>query len=123
MRAKKLVSRADQEVTVQGLNIDWLVRGIVYGIDEATCPHLVGKFYRPLYSNGGGGAPLATGVTGTSYSDQAVQFGTTYFYKVTAVNAAEIFVALAVIAAVFRRWQIPSPSSAEWPAEQDVSAQ
>jgi NADH-quinone oxidoreductase subunit K len=49
--------------------------------------------------------------------------GQTFTLFMTAVIAAEIFVALAIIAAVFRRWQIPSPSSAEWPAEQDVPAQ
>jgi NADH-quinone oxidoreductase subunit K len=57
--------------------------------------------------------------------------GQTFTLFMIAVIAAEIFVALAIIAAVFRRWHIPSPSSAEWPveqpaeqpAEQDVPAQ
>jgi fibronectin type 3 domain-containing protein len=44
--------------------------------------------YRSLNGNGEGGTPLATGVTGTSFTDATVAFGTTYFYKVTAVNAA-----------------------------------
>jgi fibronectin type 3 domain-containing protein len=45
------------------------------------------KVYRSLNGNGEGGTPLATGVTATSYTDTGVAFGTTYFYKVTAVNA------------------------------------
>ena len=53
--------------------------------------------------------------------------GQTFALFMIAVIASEIFVALAIVAAVFRRWQIPSPSSAEWPierqAEQDVPAQ
>jgi hypothetical protein len=43
--------------------------------------------YRSLTSNGEGSPALATGLTGTSYRDTAVAFGTTYFYKVIAVNA------------------------------------
>ena len=43
--------------------------------------------YRSLNGNGEGGTPLATGVTATSYTDTSAAFGTTYFYKVTAVNA------------------------------------
>jgi fibronectin type 3 domain-containing protein len=43
--------------------------------------------YRSTSSNGEGGTPLATGVTGTTFSDSTVAFGTTYFYKVSAVNA------------------------------------
>jgi hypothetical protein len=43
--------------------------------------------YRSLNGSGEGGTPLATGVTGTSYTDTATAFGTTYFYKVTAVGA------------------------------------
>jgi NADH-quinone oxidoreductase subunit K len=53
--------------------------------------------------------------------------GQTFTLFMIAVIAAEIFVALAIVAAIFRRWQIPSPSSAEWPterqAEQDFPAQ
>lgn len=45
------------------------------------------NIYRSLNANGEGGTPLATGVTGTSYTDSSVTFATTYFYKVTAVNA------------------------------------
>jgi Legume lectin domain/Fibronectin type III domain len=45
------------------------------------------NIYRSLTSNGEGGTPLATGVTGASYTDTTVVFGTTYFYKVTAVNS------------------------------------
>jgi NADH:ubiquinone oxidoreductase subunit K len=63
-----------------------------------------------------------------TFADAGAQ---TFTLFMIAVIAAEIFVALAIIAAVFRRWQIPSPGSAEWPArppaeqpeEQDVPAQ
>lgn len=44
--------------------------------------------------------------------------GQTFTLFMIAVIAAEIFVALAIVVAVFRRWQIPSPSPAEWPAGQ-----
>jgi hypothetical protein len=43
--------------------------------------------YRSLNGNGEGGTPLATGVTGTNFTDTTGAFGTTYFYKVTAVNS------------------------------------
>jgi fibronectin type 3 domain-containing protein len=42
--------------------------------------------YRSTTANGEGGTPLATGVTGASYTDKTAVFGTTYFYKVSAVN-------------------------------------
>jgi fibronectin type 3 domain-containing protein len=42
--------------------------------------------YRALTANGEGATPLATGLTSASYTDKGVTFGTTYFYKVTAVN-------------------------------------
>jgi fibronectin type 3 domain-containing protein len=42
--------------------------------------------YRSLNGNGEGGAPLATGITGTTFTDSTGAFGTTYFYKVSAVN-------------------------------------
>lgn len=44
--------------------------------------------YRSLTSNGQGATPLASGVTTTSFIDSTVSFGTTYYYKVTAVNAS-----------------------------------
>src|SRR5262249_156149 len=43
--------------------------------------------YRPLDGNGEGGTPLATGITTPSFTDTTGAFGTTYFYKVSAVNA------------------------------------
>lgn len=46
------------------------------------------RIYRSTTSNTEGGVPLATGVTGTSFTDLTAVFGTTYFYKVTAVDAA-----------------------------------
>lgn len=45
--------------------------------------------------------------------------GQTFALFMIAVIAAEILVALAIVAAIFRRWQNPSPS----PAERDVPAQ
>jgi fibronectin type 3 domain-containing protein len=44
--------------------------------------------YRSLNGNGETGAALATGITGTTYTDSTAAFGTTYFYKVTAVGSA-----------------------------------
>ncbi len=42
--------------------------------------------YRGTTTQGEGAAPWATGVTTTSYADATAIKGTTYFYKVTAVN-------------------------------------
>ena len=44
--------------------------------------------YRGTSSGGESGTPIATGLTGTSYTDSSVTNGSTYFYKVAAVNAA-----------------------------------
>ena len=44
--------------------------------------------YRGTSSGGESGTPIATGLTGTSYTDSSVTNGTTYFYKAAAVNAA-----------------------------------
>ncbi len=46
------------------------------------------NIYRSTLSGGEGSVPLATGITGTSFTDTTVGFGTTYYYQVTAVNAA-----------------------------------
>jgi hypothetical protein len=43
--------------------------------------------YRSTTTNGQTAPPLATGVTAAAYVDSPVVNGTTYFYKVTAVNA------------------------------------
>jgi hypothetical protein len=43
--------------------------------------------YRGTSSGGEGGTPLATGLTGTTYTDTGVSAGGTYYYTVTAVNA------------------------------------
>jgi hypothetical protein len=42
--------------------------------------------YRGTSSGGEGGTPIETGITGTSYVDSTVTNGTTYYYKVAAVN-------------------------------------
>jgi fibronectin type 3 domain-containing protein len=42
--------------------------------------------YRSLDGNGETSPALATGITTTSFTDTTVSFGTTYFYKVTAVE-------------------------------------
>ncbi|HVU18608.1 MAG TPA: malectin domain-containing carbohydrate-binding protein [Candidatus Didemnitutus sp.] len=46
--------------------------------------------YRGTASNGESGTPIATGVTTTNYSDTSVTNGTTYYYKVAAVNSAGV---------------------------------
>jgi uncharacterized protein (DUF1800 family)/fibronectin type 3 domain-containing protein len=43
--------------------------------------------YRATIAGGQGNTPLATGITGTSFTDTGLINGTTYFYKVTAVGA------------------------------------
>jgi hypothetical protein len=45
------------------------------------------SIYRSTVS-GGQGAPIQTGVTGTSFTDVGLTNGTTYYYKVSAVNGA-----------------------------------
>ncbi len=45
------------------------------------------NIYRSTTSGGEGSTPVATGITGTSYVDNAPQNGTTYYYTVAAVNA------------------------------------
>jgi glycosidase/fibronectin type 3 domain-containing protein len=44
--------------------------------------------YRGTTAGGEGAAPIATGVTGASYVDTGLTNGTTYYYKVAAVNSA-----------------------------------
>lgn len=44
--------------------------------------------YRSLSSGGEGGLPLASGIVGTTLSDTSTVPGTTYYYKVSAVNTA-----------------------------------
>jgi cellulose 1,4-beta-cellobiosidase len=44
------------------------------------------KVYRGTTSNGENATPIATGVTPTTYTDTTVTNGTTYYYKVAAVN-------------------------------------
>jgi hypothetical protein len=43
--------------------------------------------YRGTAAGGEGSTPIATGITGTGFTDRSLSNGTTYFYKVTAVNA------------------------------------
>jgi hypothetical protein len=44
--------------------------------------------YRGTSSGGEGTTPIATGLTTTSYTDTGLSGGTTYYYKVSAVNSA-----------------------------------
>jgi cellulose 1,4-beta-cellobiosidase len=46
------------------------------------------NIYRATSSGGEGSTPLAAGVIGTSFTDTGLTNGTTYYYQVTAVNAA-----------------------------------
>jgi fibronectin type 3 domain-containing protein len=46
--------------------------------------------YRGTTSGGEGTTPIATGVTNLNYNDSTVVNGTTYYYKVAAVNAAGV---------------------------------
>ena len=46
------------------------------------------RVYRSLTSAGEGSTPLQTGLTSPSFTDTAVNLNTTYYYQVTAVNAA-----------------------------------
>jgi hypothetical protein len=45
------------------------------------------NLYRGINPSGENGMPYATGITSTSYTDTTVTQGTTYFYKVTALNS------------------------------------
>jgi fibronectin type 3 domain-containing protein len=45
------------------------------------------NIYRSTSSGGEGSTPIATGITVTSFTDMGLTNGTTYFYKVAAVNA------------------------------------
>jgi fibronectin type 3 domain-containing protein len=44
--------------------------------------------YRGTTAGGEGATPIATGLTGTSYTNTGLTNGTTYYYKVAAVNSA-----------------------------------
>jgi subtilase family serine protease len=44
--------------------------------------------YRSTTSGGEGSAPIKTGITTTSYTDNSVTNGTTYYYEVSATNSA-----------------------------------
>src|SRR5258708_6159843 len=46
------------------------------------------NLYRSITSNGEGTTPYASGITTTSYTDNGVTSGTTYYYRVAAVNSA-----------------------------------
>jgi hypothetical protein len=46
------------------------------------------SIYRGTSAGGEGATPVKTGVTGTSYTDTGLTSGTTYFYKVAAVNSS-----------------------------------
>jgi hypothetical protein len=46
------------------------------------------RVYRSTQPGGEGGTPLAGNVQGTSFTDASTTIGTTYYYKVSAVNAS-----------------------------------
>jgi fibronectin type 3 domain-containing protein len=46
------------------------------------------NIYRGTTANGQSATPIATGITGTSYTNTGLTNGTTYYYKVAAVNAS-----------------------------------
>src|SRR5690606_27874630 len=46
------------------------------------------NLYRSAQSGGQSLTPVLTGLTGTSYSDTGLNDGTTYYYRVAAVNAS-----------------------------------
>ena len=46
------------------------------------------NLYRSTTSNGQGLTPLVSGITGTTYTNTGLTNGTTYYYKVAAVNAS-----------------------------------
>lgn len=57
--------------------------------DNGGAPVQSYNLYRGLWPGGQGATPYATGVTGTAFSDQfGLVAGTTYYYTVTAFNAA-----------------------------------
>ena len=46
------------------------------------------NLYRSAQAGGQSATPVVTGITGTSYSDSGLNDGTTYYYRVAAVNAS-----------------------------------
>lgn len=58
---------------------------IVSWVSSATAGSY--NLYRSTTSGGEGSTPYSTGLTTTTYTDSAVSNGTTYYYKVSAVNA------------------------------------
>jgi fibronectin type 3 domain-containing protein len=61
----------------QQVSLSWNATGI------ATSYNI----YRGTTSNGESGTPIRTGVTGSTFTDTGLSSGTTYYYKVTAVDA------------------------------------
>jgi fibronectin type 3 domain-containing protein len=62
--------------------------------------------YRGTTAGGEGTTPYAAGISGTSFTDNSVTSGTTYFYYVTAVGTGGESAGSAEVSA-----QIPTPPS------------
>ena len=64
------------------------VSGNAITLNWAAYGHAVSSYnvYRGTTAGGEGATPIATGVTGTSYTDSGLAGGVTYFYKITAVD-------------------------------------
>ena len=60
-----------------GINLSW----------TAPTGAVTYNVYRGTSAGGESSTPIATGLTSTSYTDASITIGTTYYYKVTAVNA------------------------------------
>src|SRR5262249_40726084 len=73
--------------------------------------------YRATTSNGQGATPYRTGVTGPGFTDTGVTAGTTYFYRVSAVNTAGESARSSEVSATPTAPSLPAP-----PANPNASA-
>lgn len=60
---------------------------LTWSASTGTAP-ITYSVYRGTTSGGEGSAPIASGLTATSYTDKGLANGTTYYYKVSATNPA-----------------------------------